>query len=35
MTPYYYINKVPEFKKDVPDNVYIDKTVCGCGFTPV
>ena len=31
--PYDYINKVPEFKKDVPDNVYIDKTVCGCGFT--
>ena len=31
--PYDYINKVPEFQKDVPDNVYIDKTVCGCGFT--
>ena len=30
---YDYINQVPEFKQDVPDNVYIDKTVCGCGFT--
>lgn len=30
---YKYINQVPEFQRDVPDNVYIDKVVCGSGFT--
>ena len=24
---YDYIDKVPEFQKDVPDNVYIDKII--------
>lgn len=30
---YTYINQIPEFKEDVPDNCYIDKVVCGSGFT--
>jgi hypothetical protein len=30
---YSYINQVPEFQVDLPDNVYIDKTVTGCGIT--
>ena len=30
---YKYINQVPEFQDDLPDNVYIDKTVTGCGIT--
>lgn len=30
---YKYINQIPEFKEDVPDNCYIDKVVCGSGFT--
>lgn len=30
---YRYINQVPEFKQDVPDNCYIDKVICGSGFT--
>lgn len=30
---YTFIDQVPEFKQDVPDNVYIDKTTTGCGFT--
>lgn len=30
---YQYINQIPEFKEDVPDNCYIDKVVCGSGFT--
>ena len=30
---YTFVDQVPEFKEDVPDNVYIDKTTTGCGFT--
>ena len=30
---YKYVNQVPEFQRDVPDNVYIDKVICGSGFT--
>ena len=30
---YRYVNQVPEFKQDVPDNCYIDKVICGSGFT--
>ena len=30
---YKFINQVPEFKDDLPDNAYIDKTVTGCGIT--
>lgn len=30
---YKYLNEVPQFKHDVPDNVYIDKTLTGIGFT--
>ena len=30
---YQYINQIPEFKQDVPDNCYIDKVICGSGFT--
>jgi hypothetical protein len=30
---YKFINQVPEFQDDLPDNVYIDKTVTGCGIT--
>lgn len=30
---YTFIDQVPQFQQDVPDNVYIDKTTTGCGFT--
>ena len=30
---YKYVNQVPEFQQDLPDNVYIDKTSTGCGAT--
>lgn len=30
---YKYISQVPEFKQDLPDNVYLDKTSTGCGAT--
>lgn len=30
---YTYINQVPEFKEDLPDNIYLDKTSTGCGAT--
>lgn len=28
-----YIKDIPEFKQDLPDNVYLDKVNTGCGFT--
>lgn len=30
---YTYINQIPEFKEDLPDNIYLDKTSTGCGAT--
>ena len=30
---YTYINQVPEFQEDLPDNIYLDKTSTGCGAT--
>lgn len=30
---YRFITEVPEFKQDLPDNVYLDKVSTGCGAT--
>ena len=28
-----FIQNIPEFKEDLPDNVYLDKVTTGSGFT--
>lgn len=30
---YEYVNHFPDFKEDLPDNIYLDKTSTGCGAT--
>ena len=30
---YDYVSHFPDFKKDLPDNIYLDKTSTGCGAT--